>query len=145
MNSNSTSCKQANKFLQPVLHVIEIIGLVTISLVTVLAGVQEVKAMIDLQQVRVGDLLMLFIYLEIIAMVIVYLQSGKLPILMPLFIAIVGLARHLIISENVTEMKILAIAAAIVLITIAVMVLQYGESHFAKKEDNNLGLGDDSK
>jgi protein PsiE len=72
-------------------------------------------------------------------MVIVYLQSGKLPILMPLFIAIVGLARHLIISENVTELKIMAIAGAIVLITISVMVLQYGESHFSRKEDNNLG------
>jgi protein PsiE len=112
---------------------------VVITLVTVLAGVQEVKAMIEFHQVRVEDLLMLFIYLEIIAMVIVYLQSGKLPILMPLFIAIVGLARHLIISDNVTELKIMAIAGAIVMITIAVMVLQYGESHFAKKEDNNLG------
>jgi protein PsiE len=139
MNSNSTSAKQANKILQPILHVIEIIGLIIITLVTVLAAVQEVKAMIELHHVQVGDLLMMFIYLEIIAMVIVYLQSGKLPILMPLFIAIVGLARHLIISENVTELKIIAIAGAIVMITIAVMVLQYGESHFAKKEDNNLG------
>jgi protein PsiE len=139
MNSNSTSAKQANKILQPILHVIEIIGLIIITLVTVLAAVQEVKAMIELHHVQVGDLLMMFIYLEIIAMVIVYLQSGKLPILMPLFIAIVGLARHLIISENVTELKIIAIAGAIVMITIAVMVLQYGESHFSKKEDNNLG------
>jgi protein PsiE len=139
MNSNSASSKQANKLLQPILHVIEIIGLVVITLVTILAAVQEVKAMIDLHHVQVGDLLMMFIYLEIIAMVIVYLQSGKLPILMPLFIAIVGLARHLIISENVTELKIMAIAGAIVLITISVMVLQYGESHFSRKEDNNLG------
>ncbi len=132
MNSNSASSRHANRILQPILHVIEIIGLVVITLVTILAAVQEVKMMIDLHRVHVGDLLMMFIYLEIIAMVIVYLQSGKLPILMPLFIAIVGLARHLIIGENVGELKIIAIAGAIVMITIAVMVLQYGESHFSK-------------
>lgn len=47
--------------------------------------------MITARTVTLADLLLLFIYLEVLAMVAMYLESGKLPVKMPLYIAIVEL------------------------------------------------------
>ncbi|HEB58895.1 MAG TPA: hypothetical protein ENJ01_06730 [Gammaproteobacteria bacterium] len=52
----------------------------------------EIKVMIEARTVRLADLLLLFIYLEVLAMVAMYLDSGKLPVRMSLYIAIVTLA-----------------------------------------------------
>ncbi|MCH9742836.1 MAG: phosphate-starvation-inducible PsiE family protein, partial [Proteobacteria bacterium] len=103
------------RILHPIFHVVEVIGLIVIAIVTILAGIQEVGGMIDRGLVSLSDLLMLFIYLEILAMVIIYLESGRLPIRIPLYIAIVALARYMILDmKEMSDMKILAISVAIV-------------------------------
>ena len=48
--------------------------------------------------VLLTDLLLLFIYLEVLTLVAVYYQSGELPIKIPLYIGIVALARYLILD-----------------------------------------------
>jgi protein PsiE len=117
------------RILHPVFHVIEVIGLIIIAVVTILAGIQEVSSMIDRSVVSLSDLLMLFIYLEILAMVIIYLESGRLPIRIPLYIAIVALARYMILDmKEMSEMKILGISVAIIILAGAVLLLRYG--HF---------------
>ena len=55
--------------------------------------------------VTLADLLLLFIYLEVLAMVTIYLDSGKLPVRMPLYIAIVALARYMIGHEKPRHME----------------------------------------
>lgn len=117
------------RLLHPIFHVVEVIGLIVIAVVTILAGIQEVTGMIERGVVSLSDLLMLFIYLEILAMVIIYLESGRLPIRIPLYIAIVALARYMILDmKEMSEMKILAISVAIVVLAGAVLLLRYG--HF---------------
>ena len=74
---------------------LELIGLMVISVATLVAAGQEVAKMIAVLEVTLADLLLLFIYLEVLAMVKVYLESGSLPIRMPLYIGMVALARHL--------------------------------------------------
>lgn len=59
--------------------VFEIIGLVIIAIATVYAGYAEVMHMVSNATVTLGDLLLLFLYLEVLAMVAIYLDSGKLP------------------------------------------------------------------
>ena len=76
------------------LHVIEQLGLLVIVIATVFAGIHEVGVMIDAGTVTLADLLLMFLYLEILAMVGVYYRSGKLPVRFPIYIAIVALARH---------------------------------------------------
>ncbi len=54
-------------------------------------------------EVTLADLLLLFIYLEVVAMVGVYLESGKLPVRMPIYIGIVALARYLALDSKDTS------------------------------------------
>ena len=77
---------------------VENLGLAVIALSTVVAIAFEVYTMISNRFVTLADLLLLFIYLEVISMVAVYLKSGKLPVRMPLYIAMVALARYLILD-----------------------------------------------
>lgn len=126
------------RLLHPIFHFVEVIGLVIIAIVTIIAGVQELSDMFVQRSVHLSDLLMLFIYLEVLAMVIIYLESGRLPIRIPLYIAIVALARYMILDmKEMDEWKILGISAAIVILAIAVLVLRYGHHRFPYPNSEN--------
>lgn len=114
-----------------VISYLEMIGLAVIALATLVAGVEEVGKMIAAGGVTLADLLLLFIYLEVLTMVAVYLQSGALPIRMPLYIAMVALARHLILDmKAMTEWSIIATSVAILVIAMAVLAIRYGHVRF---------------
>ncbi|WP_319380298.1 phosphate-starvation-inducible PsiE family protein [Thiomicrorhabdus sp.] len=115
------------KSFKKLIHFFEFIGLVIIALATIYAGGHEAYRMILNHTVTLGDLLLLFLYLEVLAMVAIYLDSGKLPIRLPLYIAIVALARYLILDmKSLSEWQMLAIAATITLITISTLILRFG-------------------
>lgn len=110
---------------------LEMLGLVIIALATLVAAGEEVASMIALRKVTLADLLLLFIYLEVLTMVAVYLESGALPIRMPLYIAMVALARHLILDmKAMGEWAIIATAVAILVIAVAVLVIRFGHVRF---------------
>jgi len=114
------------------IHYAEYIGLMVIAIATVFAGYTEVMFMINTGEVTLGDLLLLFLYLEVLAMVAIYLESGKLPIRLPLYIAIVALARLLILDmKEMSEWEMIAIGGTITLITIATLILRYGHVKYA--------------
>ncbi|MDG4812141.1 phosphate-starvation-inducible PsiE family protein [Hydrogenovibrio sp. 3SP14C1] len=109
------------------IRISEIIGLIIIAIATVIAGIQEVLVMVDNMKVTLGDLLLLFLYLEVLAMVAIYMDSGKLPIRFPMYIAIIALARYLILDmKNLTEWQMIAVAATMLMIAAAVIILRYG-------------------
>ncbi len=110
---------------------IEDLGLLVILLATLVAAGQEVWHMISAGSVSLSDLLLLFIYLEVVAMVHAYWQSGQLPVRMPLYIGVVALARYLILDiKSMDEWRMLAVAGAIVLLTVAVLLIRYGHTRF---------------
>ena len=85
----------------------------------------------EARAVTLADLLLLFIYLEVLAMVAIYLDSGKLPIRIPLYIAIVALARYLILDmKNMDTWRMLAVSGAALLMAIAVLVIRYGHARY---------------
>ncbi len=113
------------------LAALEIVGLVIISLATLVAAGQELAKMIGAQEVTLADLLLLFIYLEVLAMVGVYLESGALPIRMPLYIAMVALARHLILDmKNLGPWDIIATATGILIIALGILAVRFGHVRF---------------
>jgi protein PsiE len=64
-------------------------------------------------------------------MVNAYWQSGQLPVRMPLYIGMVALARYLILDmKELTEWRMLAVAAAILMLGLAVLVVRYGHVRF---------------
>lgn len=110
-----------------VARLVEDAGLSIILLATLVAGGIEIRHMWVQQNVMLTDLLLMFIYVETVTMVKVYWESGKLPVRMPLYIAIVAIARYLIIDvKDMDAARIIAIAAAILVIALAVLVVRWG-------------------
>ena len=107
------------------------IGLLIVAVSTIIAVGFEISSMIDAMIVTLADLLLLFIYLEVLAMVAIYLDSGKLPVRMPLYTAIVALARYLMLDmKNLDTWRMLGVVGAALLIAIAILVIRYGHSRF---------------
>lgn len=106
---------------------IQNVGLWVVLLATVVAGIQEIWVMIEAREVKLTDLLLLFIYLEVITMVKVYWESGKLPVRMPLYIAMVALARYLILeAAHLGSTQVLAVSGGIFILALSVIVVRYG-------------------
>jgi protein PsiE len=113
------------------LSYVELLGLAAIAIATVIASGLEIADMIQLRQVTLADLLLLFIYLEVLSMIMIYLESGALPVRIPLYIAMVALARHLILDmKNLTEWQLIATSGAILVLAVAVLVIRYGHVRF---------------
>jgi len=129
----------AEKVLQKSIHLVEFLGLIIIAMATTVAGAHAVMIMFENGTVTLGDLLLLFLYLEVLAMVAIYLESGKLPIRLPLYIAIIALARYLILDmKELNEWEIIAVAVTIILIAISTLILRYGSLKYPYKQRRNF-------
>ncbi len=120
---------------QSALHLLEHIGLAIIAIATVVATYGEVMVMINAQAVTLADLLLMFLYLEVLAMVAIYYDQGKLPIRFPLYIGMIALARYLILEmKNISEVRILVVAGAILILAVAVLAIRYGHVRLPYRE-----------
>jgi protein PsiE len=127
----------ANRYARVALTVIEQLGLLIIAVATVVAGYQEVMVMVDNARVTLADLLLMFLFLEVLTMVGLYYRSGKLPVRFPLYIALIALARYIILDvKEITELRMLAVAGAILLIAVAVLIIRFGHVRFPYVEDD---------
>lgn len=110
---------------------IENVGLIVIGIATVVAGVQEISLMIEHRSVQLADLLLLFIYLEVLTMVGLYLESGQLPVRMPLYIGMVALARYLILDMKEMDVwHMVGVSTSVLVLALAVLVVRYGHVRF---------------
>lgn len=131
---------QINKLGHKAIVFAENIGLIIIAIATVIAVSAEVASMISVKTVTLADLLLLFIYLEVLSMVAVYLDTGKLPVRMPLYIAIVALARYLILDmKSMDNWRMLGVSGAILLIAVSILLHRYGHTKFPYDEDSKIG------
>ena len=100
--------------------------LVIVALATLFASLVEVKVMVDNGVVTLADLLLLFIYTEVLGMVGVFYKSSKIPITLPLFIAMTALSRLIILKGSGSDpANILFEAGAILLIALACLVIRF--------------------
>jgi protein PsiE len=129
--------KTIQEFNQQLLSLVEHVGLLVIAVATVIAMANEVVNMVSLVQVTLADLLLLFLYLEVLAMVGAYYRSGKLPVRFPLYISMVALARYLVLDfKGMEEWRMLAITASILLLTLAVLVVRIGHVRYPYPSDD---------
>ena len=100
--------------------------LVIVALATLFAALVEVKVMLDNRMVTLADLLLLFIYTEVLGMVGAFYKSNKIPITLPLFIAMTALSRLIILKGSGSDpTDILFEAGAILLIAVACLVIRF--------------------
>ena len=105
-------------------------ALLTVILVsTVIAVGIEIKTMFVNQSVTLADLLLMFLYLEVLAMVRVFWDQQSISITLPLLIAITALARFIILQGKEMDPTALVYEAiAIVLIAGAIVILRLRHS-----------------
>ena len=115
--------------MENIVKQIQLLALVIILIATIIAFGIEVYQMISIQKVTLADLLLLFLYLEVLAMVRVFWESQSIQITLPLFIAITALSRFIILQgKSINPEVLLSEAGAIVLIAIAILVLRFRNS-----------------
>ena len=119
------------RFNQGMLSLVEHTGLLVIAIATVFAMTSEVMTMVRSVQVTLTDLLLLFLYLEVLAMVGLYYNSGKLPVRFPLYIGMVALARYLILDmKAMDDWRMLAVTGSILILTLAVFLSRFGHVRY---------------
>ena len=100
--------------------------LAIIALLTVLATCEEVLKIYNAFSVQLADLLLLFIYTEVLGMIGIYFIINRIPITLPIFIAMTAISRLIVLQGKDMDMSFLLYeAGAILILAIAVMVVRY--------------------
>lgn len=90
--------------------------LIIIALFTVAAMGQEVMLLIDNRKVELKDLLLMFIYAEVLGMLAAFYASHRIPITIPLFIAMTALSRLIILQGKEGDPSILLYESGAILL-----------------------------
>ena len=125
-----------NKHLHWTTTITEKVMLGGIGILTVVAALLEVWGMWNIRRIELADLFLLFIYTEIVGMVGAYYISNRIPVTLPIIIAMTALCRLIILhSKDGEPLTLLAEAGAIVLLAGAAYAMSAKEKiSLAKKE-----------
>lgn len=105
-------------------HVIERALLVATALMTLIAAGIEMFAVFEARSVTLADILLMFLYLEVIGMVVAFYKGGGSPFVYPIFIAITALARLIVLQgKDMAPENIVFEAGAILLLSIAAIIV----------------------
>ena len=114
--------------------------LAIIALLTIVATIQEILHIYNIGTVKLADLLLLFIYTEVLGMIGVFYTSNRIPITLPLFIAMTAISRLIILQGKGMEASTLLYeAGAILIIAIACLVVRYRPErtyHYQDEDDS---------
>jgi len=106
------------------IHQIETISHWLIYALVLFLFASEISQMFSTGNIQVKNILTFFIYLEIMQMVSIFFETGKIPVRYPIYISMIGLARYIILEDlNVNEA--LAISGSILLLSLALVGLAY--------------------
>ena len=109
------------------------LALFAIGATTVWSAAAAFAGMVGRGQASLADILLLFIYLEIGAMIGIYFKTTRLPVRYLIYIAITALGRvliELVSAEHRTGADILVVAGAILMLSVAVLVLRFGSFRY---------------
>jgi protein PsiE len=108
---------------------IQLVVLSIILISTIVAIGLEIKKMFEVQSVELADLLLMFLYLEVLAMIRIFWDSQEIRITLPLLIAITALSRFIILQGKEQDPSALVYeASAILLIAAAIVVIRLRHS-----------------
>ena len=115
--------------MNKIIKQIQLIVLLLILVSTIVAIGLEVQKMFITKSVELADLLLMFLYLEVLAMIRIFWESQEIRITLPLLIAITALARFIILQGKEMDASALVYEAlAIVLIASAIVILRLRHS-----------------
>ncbi len=136
--SNGFMGNRIKQIVMKLMAIAQDLGLIVVAVATLIAIGIEIDFMVQNGTVLLTDLLLMFIYLEVLTMVAVYYQSGELPIKFPLYIGIVALARYLILDmKNIDTWRLLGVALAILLLGLSIIVINYCKTNMLDKKQSS--------
>ena len=100
---------------------------------TIIAFLLEVKEMYDNRNIELADLLLMFIYIEVIGLVKSYWETRSVRITYPLVIAITALARFIILQDKESDpTNLIYISVAILIVALATVIIRFRNSKYLK-------------
>ena len=109
------------------------LALFAIGGITAWASVVAFLGMLEKGHITVDDILLLFIYLELGAMVGIYFKTNHMPVRFLIYVAITALTRLLIsdVSHHTRpDMGVVYVSGAILLLAMAILVVRFASSRF---------------
>ena len=108
--------------------------LLVIAVATIIATIIELVRIISVQSVNLSDLFLLFIYAEVLGMVGVFYRDNRIPVTLPIIIAMTALTRMIIQeSKDLDAINILFEASGILLLSIAAYIMSLKEKNSLSK------------
>ena len=121
---------------------IQLVAVIFVLIATVIAFFLEVRDMYIDQYIGLADLLLLFIYIEVIGLVRSYWETRSIRISYPLVIAITALARFIILQDKEGDpTNLLYISGAILIVALATVIIRLRNSKYLnidKSKSNEL-------
>ncbi len=122
--------------------VFHLLALFAIGATIVWAAAFAFLGMVEKGGAGIEDILLLFIYLELGAMVGIYFKTNRMPERFLIYVAITALTPLLICFirvEHETDVRILIVSGAILLLALSVLIVRYGSSRFPAGEPATAG------
>jgi|TARA_B100000945_G_C20321644_1_gene567956 protein PsiE len=112
---------------------IQLTAVVFVLISTVIAFLLEVREMYENRNIELADLLLMFIYIEVIGLVRSYWETRSVRISYPLVIAITALARFIILQDKESDpTNLIYISVAILIVAIATVIIRFRNSKYLK-------------
>ena len=104
---------------------------------TIIAFLLEVREMYENKNIELADLLLMFIYIEVIGLVKSYWETRSVRITYPLVIAITALARFIILQDKESDpSNLIYISIAILIVAIATVVIRFRNRKYLKIDNS---------
>ena len=108
--------------------------LLTIALATLFASASEIIRVINVGEVNLSDLFLLFIYAEVLGMVASFYANNRIPVTLPLIIAMTALTRMIIQeSKDLNAINIIYEATGILILAISAYIMTLKDKISLKK------------
>ena len=112
---------------------IQLVAVVAVLIATIIAFFVELTLMYETKTVGLADLLLMFIYIEVLGLVRSYWETRSVRITYPLVIALTALARYIILQEKDSDpANLIYIALAILIVSLATVVVRFRNSKYLK-------------
>ena len=116
---------------------IQLVAVVVVLVSTIVAFLLEIIKMYEVQNVTLADLLLMFIYIEVIGLVRSYWESRSVRVIYPLIIAITALSRFIILQDKESDpTNLIFLAGAILIVSIATVVIRFRRSKYLKIDND---------
>ena len=114
---------------------IQLVAVVVVLVSTIIAFFLEMREMYENKDITLADLLLMFIYIEVIGLVRSYWETQSVRITYPLIIAITALARFIILQDKESDpANLIYISLAILIVAIATVIIRFRNSRYLKIE-----------